>query len=351
MFKHRNKAPTTKPAASRAASRQTTERTRTTNTHPVSHGAEHHRVRLLDRLHGWQRHHHREALAAFRRLWRTPVASTMTLAVLAIALALPAFMYSALNNLQQLTSGLYTEPHISLYLQPDLDADEVNRFSDKLMRNADVAQIETVSASQGLRDFKRYSRFADMLDLFDHNPLPAVIVVTPRSQQPAALAALRVSLASASEVDEARLDMEWVQRLKAFTDLARRGAWVLGALLALTVLLVVGNTVRMTIESRRDEIVVSKLVGATDAWVRRPFLYSGFWFGVCGAVMGWILAEAGIMLIEGPLQQLVRLYLNNYEVQGLGFGSSVMLLVCGTLLGLLGSWIAVSRHLSDIEPR
>ena len=313
-------------------------------------GAVQHRVGFTDRFNSWRRHHQRVAGFAFKRLWQTPVATVMTLAVLAIALALPSFMFAALKNIQQLSDGLDTAPHISLYLKSDLSSAQVDRFMEKLNLHDELKSLELIRPEQGLREFKSYSDFGQLLDFFDSNPLPAVVIATPKTLSPTDLGTLRVNLQAMTEVDEARLDLEWVQRLRAFTQLAERGAWVLGSMLALTVLLVVGNTVRMTIESRKEEIVVTKLVGATDAWVRRPFLYSGIWFGLLGAGLGWLLAQIGVALIRDPVEQLAQLYLDSYRFLGIGVVETFWILLAGAALGLLGAWLAVSRHLHDIEP-
>lgn len=313
-------------------------------------GAVQHRVGFADRSRGWFRHHVEVARQALLRLWSTPLASLMTLAVLAIALALPGFIFTALKNLDQLTLGLDTDPHISLYLDVSLSNDRIDSFSRELLLRDDLVSVELISRDKGLEDFKAYTRFDDLLDFFDTNPLPAVITLIPRTDDPARLQQLQQTLAELPEVDEARLDLEWVRRLGAFMALAERGAWVLGGLLSLTVLLVVGNTVRMTIESRREEILVSKLVGATDAWVRRPFLYSGVWFGTFGALLAWLLAQLALALVSEPVQALAVLYLNGYVVQGLGPVETLILLLIGILLGLGGAWIAVGRHLRDMEP-
>ncbi|MBR9884589.1 MAG: cell division protein [Oceanospirillales bacterium] len=313
-------------------------------------GAVQHRVGVADRLRGWLRHHYEVAAQALVRLWSTPLASLMTMAVLAIALALPGFIFTALKNVEQLTAGLDTDPHISLYLDVSLSDERVDSFSRELLLRDDLISVELISRDKGLADFKAYTRFDDLLDFFDSNPLPAVITLIPGTEEPDQLQQLQQELAALPEVEEARLDLEWVRRLGAFMALAERGAWVLGGLLSLTVLLVVGNTVRMTIESRRDEILVSKMVGATDAWVRRPFLYSGIWFGAFGALLAWLLAQLALALISEPVQALAALYLNGYVVQGLGPTESLTLLLIGVLLGLGGAWIAVGRHLRDMEP-
>ncbi|MBA4503585.1 permease-like cell division protein FtsX [Marinobacterium marinum] len=313
-------------------------------------GARQHRIQFADRQRSWRRHHLSVAREALLRLKQTPVASLMTLAVLAIALALPGFLLAALGNLQALTSDWDPQPRIALYMQTELGDDAIDSFSRQLMLRDDLASVELINREKGLEDFRRYSAFADLLERFDANPLPAVIMVLPHNTDPLAMPLVRSELAALPGVDEAQLDMEWVQRLAAVLALAQRGSYVLGGLLALAVLLVVGNTVRMTIESRRDEILVSKLVGATDAWVRRPFLYSGFWFGLIGGLLAWLLVQLALLLLATPAQALADLYLNDFQLQGLGIQGSLIMLAAATLLGLSGSWLAVSRHLREIEP-
>jgi cell division transport system permease protein len=344
----------TRPSASRqplphqpsATDRGPTER----NASAPRRGAQQHRIQFADRSRSWRRHHLNVAREALLRLKQTPVASLMTLAVLAIALALPSFLLASLGNLQALTDGWDPQPRIALYMQTELSDAAIDSFSRELMLREDLSSVELISRQKGLEDFRQYSAFADLLERFDSNPLPAVIMVLPRDTDPLQLPLVRNELAALPGVDQAQLDMEWVQRLAAILALAQRGSYVLGGLLALAVLLVVGNTVRMTIESRRDEILVSKLVGATDAWVRRPFLYSGFWFGLLGGLLAWLLVQLALLLLAEPAQALADLYLNAFELQGLGFQGSLIMLTTATLLGLSGSWLAVSRHLREIEP-
>lgn len=340
-----------RPAGARpSATRQAVPRPSETRQAPQRRGAEQHRIQFSDRSRSWRRHHLNVAREALLRLKQTPVASSMTLAVLAIALALPGFLLAALGNLQGLADGWDPQPRIALYMKTELGDAAIDSFSRELLLREDLSSVELISRQKGMEEFRQYSAFADLLERFDSNPLPAVIMVLPLDTDPLQLPLMRNELAALPGVDEAQLDMEWVQRLAAVLALAQRGSYVLGGLLALAVLLVVGNTVRMTIESRRDEILVSKLVGATDAWVRRPFLYSGFWFGLLGGVLAWLLVQLALLLLTQPAQALANLYLNEFQLQGLGLQGSVIMLVVATLLGLAGSWLAVARHLREIEP-
>ncbi len=314
-------------------------------------GARRHKIRFTDQRRSWTRNHLDVATKAYHRLWNTPLATLMTLAVLAIALALPGAMTAGLKNMQQLSVNWGADPRISLYLHDAVTDNQADQLSRQLLLRDDLAAVEMISREQGLLEFKRASGLDDVLQFLADNPLPHVIVVIPRDRSALGMPVLQQQLQELPEVEDAVLDMEWVQRLAAFVSLTERGVWVFGVLLALAVLLVVGNTIRMSIESRRDEIVVAKLVGATNAWVRRPFLYAGFWFGLLGSVIAWVLIEISLLLLEQPVHQLAELYQSDFRVAGLGWLGSLVLILSGSLLGLLGSWLAVGRHLKEVEPR
>jgi cell division transport system permease protein len=182
--------------------------------------------------------------------------------------------------------------------------------------------------------------------------LPAVLLVLPAAEhtEPQSAADLQGRLQALPETEQAQLDLQWVQRLTALLALAQRGVLLISALLSLAVLLVVGNTIRLEIQGRGEEIVVTKLIGATDGFIRRPFLYSGTWYGIIGAVLAWLLVETGFWLLDTPVRQLADLYQSSFQLQTLPLLLLFTLLASGILLGLLGSWIAVGRHLSAIEP-
>jgi len=313
-------------------------------------GAVAHRVDVRDKLRSWLNHHLEVSVQSLRRMLLTPVATLMTLAVLAIALALPGFMLTALQNIQQLGSGWDTDPRIALYINAAVSDERVEQFSMELMLHDGLSSVELIERARALQDFSEYSGFGDLLTYFDSNPLPAVVLVLPVDQTEQGLLTLQAELDALPEVEDAVVDMLWIQRLQAYISLAERFSWVLAGLLGLTVLLVVGNTIRMTLESRRDEIIVAKLVGATDAWVRRPFLYSGFWYGLLGALLAWVLVQGALWLMADTVNQLAQLYMSGFSVQGLGVKGSLLLLLTGLLLGVSGGWLVTGRHLREIEP-
>jgi cell division transport system permease protein len=187
----------------------------------------------------------------------------------------------------------------------------------------------------------------------EDNPLPVLIIVSPGGEALSAEVAgqLQRELQAMAGVDEAVLDMAWVQRLNALMALAQRFVLALGLLFALGVLLIVGNTIRLAIENRRDEIVVVKLVGGSDAFVRRPFMYTGLWYGLGGAVLAWFIVALALWGLRAPLAELASLYQSSFALRGLSATRSLLLLAAGSGLGLLGAWLAVARHLTAIQPR
>lgn len=297
-------------------------------------------------------HHRRIARDSLLRLLREPLASLLTWAVIAIALALPATLLLMLANVEQLSQSWTSSPRITLYLDLRVGANEAYQLRETIRKKPQVEAVQYISPEQALEEFKAFSGLGEAIAYLDENPLPPVLVVTPASLSSAAqVEALQRELAALPAVTRAQLDMDWVKRLYSLMDLARRGILALGGLLSLAVLLVIGNTIRLAIENRREEIVVIKLVGGTDAFVRRPFLYTGLWYGLGGAVLAWFLVLFWLLWLDGPVQELVSLYALDFELAGLGFESTLTLLVSGMLLGWCGARLAVRRHLDAIEPQ
>jgi len=285
-------------------------------------------------------------------LARAPVAAFTTIAVIGITLALPAALYVLLGNLQRAGAGWDAGAQISLFLKLDVSKTTAHALADQIRAMPEVASVRYVSRKAALAEFKRLSGFGDALNVLDANPLPAVLLVRPAHSHAGASAAERLvqTLGKLREVDLAQLDLEWVKRLDAMLRLAQRGVLILASLLAVAVLLVVGNTIRLAILNRRTEIEVIKLIGGTDTFIRRPFLYAGLFQGLLGAVLAWILVTMSLALLAGPVQDLAGLYGSRFELAGLGPQAGAGLLVAGAILGWLGSRLAVGRHLRAIEP-
>jgi cell division transport system permease protein len=302
------------------------------------------------RMHGWLRDHARVCVTSLGRLYRNAGTSLMTAAVIGIALSLPAAMQVLVNNAGQVSGSWAGAARLSLFLKPTVSDADARALADQLRHTAGVADVHFINADQALAEFKQLSGFGDAAALLDKNPLPAVIVVRPVDTSPEQADNFKHQFAAMAPVAEVRLDLQWLRRLTAILDIIRRATDILAALLALAVVLVVGNTIRLEIGARRTEIEVSKLLGATDAFICRPFLYHGAWYGLIGGLLACVLVMAAVMLMEGPVGRLAGLYGSSFALQGLGLGGALGLLGLGGLLGWAGSWLAVARHLRAIEP-
>ena len=296
--------------------------------------------------------HRKIAKESFRRLIKHPLSSLMTWAVIGIALSLPAGLSVLLANVQQLSSGWDGSAQITLFLKMNVSDEDASKLALSLSTRTTIAQADFISRNSALDEFKSLSGFGEVLNYLDENPLPHVIVVKPEVSLAtvAQTDALQKELSGIRIVEKAQLDLQWVQRLHSMTELIQRGVWALALLLAMAVLLVIGNTIRLSIENRRDEIVVIKLVGATDGFVRRPFLYTGLWYGLGGGVIAFGLVQVALLWINGPISELAMLYYSSFSLSGLNLESTLFLLGVSMLLGWSGAWLAVRRHLGNIEP-
>ena len=287
------------------------------------------------------------------QLWQAPFSMLMTAAVIGIALALPTGMHVLLNNAQQISGGWDGAAKVSLYLKQKVSEQRAQKLANKIRKLAQVAEVEYISSKKGLEEFRQRTGYDTALKALDDNPIPATLVVTPnlRFNNAEQIEALAVQLGKYKQVDLVQLDSEWVQRLFAIMDIVSQGVVILGIMLSIGVLLVVGNTIRLAIQNRRDEIVIVKLIGGTDAFIRRPFLYTGFWYGFFGGIIALILVFLSLFLMSGPIENLAGLYQSQFDLNKMDFGTIITILVLSIGLGLGGSWIAVGRHLRDIEPR
>jgi len=314
-------------------------------------GASGHRITRSDRLKHRLARHRYEAAEALRRLLQMPLAALMTLSMLGVALAVPGFLLTLLVNLEQLSPAADLKPQLAVYLKPGIETRRIDVISRELLLRDDLLSVELISSDTGAQEFKQRTELGALLDLFENNPLPAVILIVPRDSSTGALQTMQQSLFAYEEVDSVELDIEWLVRLGAILGSFERVSLILSVLLGLTVLLVVANTIRTLISSRLEEIEVSLLIGATSGWVRRPFLYAGFWYGLFGAVLATLLIYLALVFVESPLRELTTLYLGGFELQWLGFQGVVSLLALGSVLGWGGAYLAVSRQLTQFDAR
>jgi cell division transport system permease protein len=289
---------------------------------------------------------------SLQRVRRAPLSSLLTLLVIGLALALPAGLSLLVSNVARATDGFANALDLSVYLKADVPVERAQALKEQAAQRADVAEVSVIPADQGLEEFKKYSGFGEALTALKENPLPNVLHIRPRVETDAAgrLEVLRQYLASWPEADLVQLDSEWVLRFNAILEVLRRLVILTAALLAAGVLAIVGNTIRLEVEGRRGEIEVIKLVGATNAFVRRPFLYTGMIYGLGGALAAWGIVAAGVLLLTEPVAHLAALYGSSFVLHGLSRQDIGLLLLAGLALGWLGAWLSATRHLMALEP-
>ncbi|MGB0495199.1 MAG: permease-like cell division protein FtsX [Kangiellaceae bacterium] len=302
------------------------------------------RLKMLLRLHKI------EAKRGLNEIAANPFTNFMTVLVIAIALALPAGLQILLENGKVLSQSWDGASRISLYLQLDLSEQEIKQTLDKVNTIKSVESVKLVNSDQALEEFSQYSGFGDIMDELDSNPLPTTFIVQPKSHSPSETELLLQELKAVEFVEVVQLDLDWVRKLHAILLLAEKLAAALGLALGISVLLIVGNTIRLSVQNRKEEIEVVKLVGATNAFIRRPFLYTGFWYGLFAGILCWILLGSTLYWLAEPIANLSGLYESEFILKGLSFIQSIQLISIGCLLGLLGSWLSVGRHIRQIEP-
>ena len=296
--------------------------------------------------------HAQTLVGSLGRLSRQPFATAMTIAVIGVALALPAGLHVTVLNAKQLSARWESVADLSVYLVPGTDDQALAGLADRIRDREDVAGVETVSADQALVEFRALSGFGDALDALDDNPLPPLIVVRPQAggDDAESVASLAEALRAEDGVDLVQSDTAWVERFDAIVDVVRRTVLLAAGLLALAVVVIVGNTIRLDIQNRRDEIEITRLVGASDGFVRRPFLYTGFWYGLAGGLCALALVHIGLVLVTGPVTRISGLYGSDFRLAGPGAMATAALVAGGALLGWLGSWAAATRHMLRIDP-
>jgi cell division transport system permease protein len=297
--------------------------------------------------------HAQALLGSLGRLARQPFATFLTVAVIGIALALPAALWLAVANMRAVTEGLDETVQLSAYLAMSTTAAQARQAAAAIEAKEGVADATLVSPDEGLVEFRRLSGIGDALEALPENPLPWLVKVRPSPPHDTATAveALAAALRKVEHVELVEADTAWVRRIHAIEDTLQQLVLLVAALLAAGVLAVVGNTIRLEINGRRAEIEVTKLVGGSNAFVRRPFLYSGFWQGLGGGLLAVAVIAAGLAALGPFVDQLAAAYGTSFSLRGLARDEWPMLVGGGALLGLLGAWLAATYHLRRIEPR
>lgn len=300
----------------------------------------------------WLTRHVQTLIGSLGRLSQHKFSTLLTMLVIGIALALPTCLHVLVSNAQRATGEWNRALDISVFLKRPTSVSEAKQIADRIRQRRDVAEVQLITAEDGLKEFKRESGFGEVIDALNGNPLPHALIVRPDAQYASAenLASLAASIRELPSVDVVQLDTGWVDRLNAMLAAIGRAIVIATAVLALGVLVIVGNTIRLDIQNRRSEIEVTKLVGGSDAFVRRPFLYNGVWYGLGGALLAWIITAIIVAALRGPVGRIAALYGSSFEVASLNFETSLRLLLTGAALGWVGSFLSASRHLRDIEP-
>lgn len=301
----------------------------------------------------WLERHVQTMVGSLGRLWGHPFATLLTILVIGIALALPACLHVLVQNVRAASGGWNNALDISVFMKPAASLDDARRAAQRIRQRRDVDEVTVIPADDALAEFRKNSGFGEALDALKDNPLPHALVVRPDAEfrGPAQVQTLTAELRQLPGVDIVQLDTEWVSRFNAILDVARRAVFLAAGLFALGIMVIVGNTIRLDIENRRDEIEVTKLVGGSNAFVRRPFLYNGLWYGLGGGLVAWAIVAVALLVLSDPVQRIAGLYGSDFRLQGLGLEGWAALIFGGIALGWLGSFIAATRELRGIEPQ
>ncbi len=299
-------------------------------------------------LRAWTRRHAFSLLSSLGSLARYPLASLMTVAVVAFAIAMPLALHLALDNIERLAKQWERLDTLSVFLEPGVERPVVDRLTSRLSTWPEVLAVDPISPQQGIDELSRQLGLDPVDDLLADSPLPWVLEVTLAGGVDRA--GLIERLRGQDRVASVLADLQWLERLDAMTELLGQLTWLLAVLLAVGVAVVIGNTIRLDVQNRREEIEVMALVGATAAFIRRPFLYSGLWYGLLGGLAAWAMIFAGLLALDEPVARLGQAYAESFRLLGpspLTIGAAVG---GSALFGLLGAWLAVSQHLRRIDP-
>jgi cell division transport system permease protein len=297
---------------------------------------------------------HLQALfGSLGRLMRAPLATLLTLIVIGVALALPAGLGLLVNNLRHATGDLDNALDFTVHFKLGTPIERVQQLAKNARERPGVDSVTVRTSEQALEEFKQASGFGDALTALADNPLPHHLIVRPdqNASGPTEVENLRRYFSAFPEVELVQLDLDWVRKLHSLLDLLKRMFWVIVSVLGLGVLAVIGNTIRLEIQQRRSEIEVTKLVGGSNAFVRRPFLYTGLFYGLGGALLASLIVTGGLVYLEQAVGVLSAQYGSRFSMQGLGGRGLAMLTAVGAGLGWLGALISTGRHLRAIEPR
>ncbi|MDN6089755.1 MAG: permease-like cell division protein FtsX, partial [Enterobacterales bacterium] len=284
---------------------------------------------------------------------RQPLATLLTVMVIAISLTLPSVCYLVYKNVSEAASQWYPTPQLTVYLDKALDDDAAEQVMTVLKGEEGVDKVNYLSREEALGEFRNWSGFGGALDMLEENPLPAVAIITPKMnfESSDTLNTLRDRVAAVKGVDEVRMDDSWFARLAALTGLVGQVAAMIGILMIVAVFLVIGNSVRLSIFSRRDTINVMKLIGATDGFILRPFLNGGALLGFSGAILSLILSQAMVWQLGSAVAKVASVFGTTFVLHGLGWDECLLLVLVSAMIGWIAAWLATVQHLRRFTPQ
>lgn len=311
------------------------------------------KVSFIGRVKATLVQHVHQVIHSFFELWKTPFATMMTILVLGVALSLPTVFHVVYKNVERVSGQWDSASEVSLFLKKNISEERVQVLINKLGLYEDIEAVTYISRHQALLEFKEMSGFSKALSYLDENPLPAVLVVVPvKSAMNAAGSKLLVAkLEREQDIDLVSVDIDWIEKLQAIFYLVVDMVIGIAALLLLSVLLIVSNTIRLNILNQRDEIEVLKLVGATNSFIQLPYIYIGAWYGFLGGVIAWFFSWVLVIWLESGVMNLTGLYQAQFQIISLNFDESITLLIVAALLGFIASFISVKQYLVKIEPK
>lgn len=305
---------------------------------------------LTNYLSAYLLHHLQSLVFSLKKIYQTPVTTMMTIAVISITLSLPSGFYIFLKNIDTISGDLHSTTQITLYLRLNINEKTAQRVQQTIKAMPQVQSTTFISRQQAFETFRTSSGFGASIDVLSDNPLPHSIIVQPTLDSDRFIIKnLLNTLKIMPEVAIAKMDTEWLERLYTLLAIAQRVIAIITTLFAIAIVLIIGNTIRLDIQSRYQEIIVTRLIGATNAFIRRPFLYGGLWYGLLGGISAWVIVELSYLAISSPLNHLGLLYQKTLVFITFSIWDVILLLSLSTLLGLVGSWFAVDRHLRQID--
>lgn len=311
------------------------------------------KVSFVGRVRATLGQHVQQLIGTFKELWATPFATLMTILVLGIALSLPTVFHVLFKNVERVSSQWDSASEISVFLKKDISEERVQVLINKLSLIKDIDTVTHISRHEALEEFKEMSGFSKALNYLDENPLPDVLVIVPvkSAMNTAGSKLLVAKLEREQDIDLVRVDIDWIEKLQAIFYLVVDAVIGIAALLLLSVLLIVSNTIRLNILNQRSEIEVLKLVGATNNFIQLPYIYIGAWYGFLGGVIAWLFSFILVLWLQSGVVSLTGVYQVQFEIISLSFQESIILLLTGALLGFIASFIAVKQYLVKIEPK